>query len=276
MSVRVEPNSWPVSYSPALEASSSLVAYFNQPPSEQASWEEMACAYLWRWTGRTLGLSEVTLRPCRTDSRPSTFRGRGPYPGYGASTWIPVLVDGLWYNITCGDGCGGGCSCVTAGVRGLTTLKLPGPIDSIVSVIVDGATVPASGYRVDNAQLLVAQNGSYWPKCQDMSLPLGEVDTFGITYFWGTPVPPGGDIAAGLLATELWKAATGDPSCGLPKRIQTVNRQGVTIALIDSFSDVKQGGTGIWVIDSWVQSLTQPPMRSRVLSPDVKRPRITT
>jgi hypothetical protein len=140
-------------------------------------------------------------------------------------------------------------------------------------VQIDGEVLDPSAYRVDNGRLLVRQDGGRWPTCQDMGAALGEDDTWGITYDKGYPVPAGGQIAAGLLANELAKAACNDRSCGLPQRVQTVTRQGVTIAVLDAFDDIDEGHTGIWLIDSWVASVVRRPRRMRVLSPDRMPPR---
>jgi hypothetical protein len=92
-----------------------------------------------------------------------------------------------------------------------------------------------------------------------------------VTYVRGVRVPEGGEIAAGVLALELAKAACNDNTCQLPKRMQTMTRQGVTVAMLDSFDDVDKGHTGIWIIDSWVASMTKTPVRPTVLSPDKPR-----
>lgn len=102
-----------------------------------------------------------------------------------------------------------------------------------------------------------------------MVAPITEIDTFQVTYMRGIDVPMGGQVAAGRLACELAKAACGDNTCALPKRVQTITRQGVTVGLLDSFDDVDKGRTGIWLIDSWVASMNIPQSRAgRVLSPD--------
>jgi hypothetical protein len=106
-----------------------------------------------------------------------------------------------------------------------------------------------------------------------MGAPAGGPNTWQVDYLLGQPVPIGGQIAAGVLACELAKAACSDGSCQLPQRIQTITRQGVTIAMIDSFDDVSHGATGIWIIDSWVSSIVNTPVPSRVYSPDIPRPR---
>lgn len=232
----------------------------SMPASGVELWEGVAADYLWNWTGKSLGLCEEIIRPCQQhcpDGR-STFWGSGPSP---AGTWRPVLVGGQWTNISCGR-CGDQCGC-----GGVAPLALPGPVDSVVSVHEDDVEVPASAYHVDNNRLLVRTDGQAWHACG-----------LEIKYMRGVPVPNGGQVAAGVLAVELAKAACNDNSCALPQRVQTITRQGVTIAMLDAFDDVDKGHTGIWLIDSWLASMIQPPAPSRVLSPDRPRhnPRRTT
>src|SRR3546814_15264182 len=101
----------------------------------------------------------------------------------------------------------------------------------------------------------------------------GEADTWSILYNRGYPVPAGGQVAAGLLAVELAKAACGDKSCGLPQRVQSITRQGVNIAVLDAFDAIDPGHTGIGLIDSWVASVVRRPPRLRVYSPERMPPR---
>jgi hypothetical protein len=218
-------------------------------------YEDMATEYLWRWTGKSLGLCEITVRPCRQDctSGRSTFTGGGPHVGRSAP-WTPVLVGGAWFNIGCGL-CGDTCGC-----GGVAPLRLPGPVDSVQEVRQGDTVLDPTKYHVENHALLVRTDGESWSPCGTE-----------ITYTRGVPVPVGGQVAAGVLAVQLAKAACSDKTCELPQRVQTVTRQGVTIAMLDSFDDVDSGHTGIWIIDSWLASMTKPPPRSRVLSPDMPR-----
>src|SRR3546814_20637846 len=71
-----------------------------------------------------------------------------------------------------------------------------------------------------------------------------------------------------MLAVERAKAACNDKSCGLPRRVQSVTRQGVTVAVLDAFDNIDEGHTGIWLIDSWVASVVRRPRKMRVLHPD--------
>lgn len=225
--------------------------------------ESAATSILWRWTGGQFGLCEVTVRPCRPDFRGrSTWQGRtgAPTSRAGAIQWAPVLIGGEWFNLTCG--CGKTCKC-----DGLWTIRLPGPVDSVVDVQVDGTSLPVDAYRVDGRGLLTRQDGEEWPSTQDLDRPDGDDGTFSVTYMRGLPVPAGGQLAAAVLACELAAAYVGE-DCRLPQRVQTITREGVTVGVVDSFDDLDAGKTGIWTIDSWVASVVSSPKRSVVLTPD--------
>jgi hypothetical protein len=236
--------------------------------------EQMAIDFLSNWTGGLYGLCPVVIRPCRSDCGGSVdaFWGFGPYTR-GSSMprrgrWGPALIGGAWFNLSCGT-CGDDCSCGL----GAPSLRLPGPVSSVEEVLIDGTPLPASAYRVDNHSLLVRLDGQGWPACQDMAAPVTAANTWQVSYTRGTEVPVGGQVAAGALACELAKAATNDRTCQLPQRVQTIARQGVTVQLLDMFTDVEKGGTGIWVVDSWVASVTKSPRHSKVYSPDIPHPR---
>jgi len=233
-----------------------------------------ATSMLWNWTGRQFGRCEVTIRPCRDDCGKNftTYRGRTgvPISGLANSPFQPVLIGGEFFNLSCGL-CKSKCKC-----DGAFSLRLPGPVDSVLQVRIDGDVVDPSLYRVDNRGLLTRQDGDPWPECQDMDSPAGSVDTFDITYLRGLPVPEHGQIAAGVLACELASAAIG-ADCRLPQRVQTITREGVTVGVLDTFDQIKEGATGIWIIDSWVSSVVYRPKRSLVLDPDSRaRRRIET
>jgi len=238
-----------------------------------------AVTYLWNWTNKVFGLCPVTVRPCREDCAqgPTTYEGWAGRPDRflpsvgDAWPFAPALVGGRWFNITC-TSCGELCSC-----NRVSAIDLPGPIDSVVEVVVDGEVVPASAYRVDNRRSLIRNDGGSWPRCQDLSKPAGAEGTWSVEYRWGVPVPAGGQIAAAVLACEMAKALGGDKSCGLPERItQSVSREGVTVAIFDAFDGLEAGKTGLWLVDSWVASVTRPHARSSVHLPRSRRPSVTT
>lgn len=267
MDYDILPCDWPVDYSACGGGLPEPLA--SLPASGVATFEEMAATYLWDWTGRKYGQCEVTLRPCRQDcwEGRSTFWGGSGGPLRGGLPFTPALIRGQWYNLGCGT-CGDACGCGST-----QALRLPGPIASVGEVQIDGTVLDPAAYRVDNGRFLVRQDGDLWPTCQDMNLMLGQPDTWGVTYTKGYAVPKGGQVAAGLLANELAKAACNDKTCGLPRRVQSITRQGVTVAVLDAFDDIDEGHTGIWLIDSWVASVVRRPRRMRVLSPDRRPPR---
>jgi len=246
---------WPVDYSSCSTAFEAVSA------EDRAKVEAMATEYLSAWAPG-FGLCEETVLPCRSDCDPSrrqsTYEGRPP-------VWQPVLVGGRWYNLTCSTCLSDVCGC-DLGAKGLT---LPGPIHEVTAVTLDGDTLPESAYAVYDRSTLVRLDGGVWPACQDLTDP-----TFEITYTRGRPVPIAGQVAAGVLAEQFHLALCGSNKCQLPQRVQTVTRQGVTVAMLDSFEDVDKGHTGIWLIDSWLASVTSPPRRSSVSSPDYSTRRV--
>lgn len=271
MDIRTSPCDWPMDYcQPNNETC------FGDDLQAQAKFEQMAAEYLWRWTGRVFGLCDLSIRPCRAEClRGSTFWGRegarwvnGMLIGIGGSGVTPYMWNGQWFNMACGQ-----CGADQCGCGFTPSIQLPGPVSSITEILIDGLALDSDAYRVDNYRTLVRTDGERWPTCQNMTDPVTEEGTWEVSYKWGIPVPVGGQIAGATLACELYKAACNDSSCALPQRIQTVTRQGITVAMLDSFDDIDTGKTGIWTIDSWVSSIVNSPRGSSVRSPDYNGPR---
>lgn len=266
MGVRTEPTDWP------LVEDLACTALDEVDEAIRDALIRTATSLLWNWTGRVFGTSEIAVRPCRKDCAPSTYQG---LTGISSSTWanspfLPVLLDGEFLNLTCRRKCRDGCGCSS-----VEEIGLAGPVDSIVQVRVDGEVLDPSAYRVDNRTYLVRTDGGKWPTCQDLSKSPGEVDTWEVTYRWGTDVPMGGRVAASILSCEMAKASLGR-ECSLPQRLQSVTREGVTVSILDTFEGLEAGRTGIWLVDSWVTSVTRSPRRSVVLSPDTYKARVET
>lgn len=178
-------------------------------------------------SGQQYGLCEQTLRPCRRDCE-GTYWTQGQFPEWGGglgSSWpMPALIDGQWYNLTCGT-CGDNCSC-----SDISEAMLPGPVYDITAVKVDGVTLNQDAYRVDDHRILVRLDGGTWPWCNDLSVADTEVGTWSVTARFGQPPPRLGSIAVGELACELAKLIACDTSCKLsPFFLQSLNRQGVSL-----------------------------------------------
>lgn len=243
----------------------------NLPATDKARVEAMAVDLLWNWTGRRYGLTEETVRPCRAEcpSLPSTFWGyRAGLNTPSGSPWAPVLIDGQWFNLGCGT-CQGTCRCAP---DGSLALRLPGPAQTIKSVMIGGQELAEEAYELRDG-VLYRIDGAAWPYCNDWVADPTAPDSpaWTITYERGYPVPDGGQIAAYTLACELALALCGDKACKLPQRVQSITRQGVTMAVLDSFEDVQDGRTGIWLVDAWVASVNAPrAARPQVYSPDIE------
>ncbi|MBP2703523.1 hypothetical protein JOL79_06885 [Microbispora sp. RL4-1S] len=264
MSIRTTPCDWDVDMGccPTWE---------GLPAEQQQFALDVATEILWRLSGRRFGLCELTVRPClQPCATPSMM------PAYPTSSppgaFSPVMTGGVWLNMACGK-CGDECACGS-----LCEIVLPGPVDSIVEVKLDGAVLDEAEYVVFDHRTLARVPPECWPSCQALTLPDTEVGTWSVTYRQGIPVPPGGLMAAGMLACELGKACSGSSGCKLPKRVQTLTREGVTVGFLDPMSFLTDGLTGLYEVDLWLRTvnpggLLQAP---RVYSPDRRPPRTIT
>lgn len=253
MSIRVTPCQWPLiteCCSDAWEAATDAQRLFAT---------SVATELVWRLSARRFGICDITVRPCKR----SCNQGVSAWPPPWGTSFVPVLSGGQWTNTTCG-GCKSGCSCDE-----LQEVVLPGPVDYVTEVRVDGAVLPATAYQVHDHRLLVRTDGGEWPSCQDLTAAPDEPGAFAVTYGQGIPVPPGGQYAAGIYACELLASCTGG-TCRLPKRVQTVTRQGVTMAFLDPLDFLDKGLTGIPEVDQWISAVNPDKLRSpsRVYSPD--------
>lgn len=244
---------WPVSY-----------AGCGPCPEDAQPFEGMAVEYLWNWTGQRYGLIALDVRPCLTGCYGSTmYDGPGglrPLQGNPGSSTVPntSLVT------SCGRCRGSRCDCSM-----LNSLVLPAPVAEITSVTIDGVVLDPAAYTVYDDRYLMRMDGGEWPRCQDFTQAAGLEGTWSVAYKRGIAAPEGGSIAAGVLACELAKAACNSSSCQLPQRLQSITRQGVTMAVLDPFEGLDSGRTGIWLIDSWVASVTKAPRGGSVRSVDV-------
>lgn len=215
---------------------------------------QMATDVLFNFTGRQWpGLCSELVRPCRPDGvscfGPSFAAGQLGLDAYATSNGEPISG---WSS---GQNCGCGI---------LYQVTLPGyPVVSVDLVLVDGDVVPPSNYRVDDQRRLVGvrrADGSLqtWPVCQRMDLADDEPRTWSVTYTYGAEPPIGGVIAAASLACQLALSCNPDAvtagKCRLPKRVTSITRQGMTLAVIDPLTLFRDGLTGLSEVDLWVQS----------------------
>lgn len=153
----------------------------------------------------------------------------------------------------------------TTSPEGVSEIVLPNaPVTAVTEVLVDGAVVPSSRYRVDGFSRLVLlpQSGdtlTAWPAWQDLDAASTEKGTWQVTYSHGTLPPEGGKRACAELAADL--AISASPKVAgtsrLPERPTSVVRQGVTAALQDPLTVFADGYTGVKAVDLWIASVNR-------------------
>jgi hypothetical protein len=209
----------------------------------------VASEILWAATGRQYGLCEVTVKPCLKSEflcEPASLSVGFP--------WIPVFQNGVWTNKACV--CDTGCVCET-----VSSVPLPYPVNAIVTVTVDGVEVLDENFRVDDFRYLVRTDGEAWPKCQE---------DWEVKLTYGREPTPLIKMATAALACELMKSCVPGATCALPKRMQSMTRQGVTVGFIDPMEFMSFGMTGIYIVDLAIKKANPKGLlkQASVYSPD--------
>lgn len=240
------PLEWPVDYSQCATC-----APFEDEETgaeAKAKFEDMAKWFLWGWTKRQFGTTTSWLRPDQSCDRPPTYQ------------YLPPVLS---WPLCCGACRQCGCSCDT-----LTSLWISAPLEAVTRVVIEGEVLPENAYRLEGGHRIVRLDGKPWPSFQNLAVPAEEPGGWGIEVVVGTEVPTGGRIAAAVLACELALAACNSKECRLPQRVTSITRQGVAMTMLDDFEGLQKGRTGVWLIDSWVASVTEVPMPATVVNPD--------
>ncbi|MFC4328352.1 hypothetical protein ACFPC0_10990 [Streptomyces andamanensis] len=247
-------------------------------PADPAEWTpqhvlavEIATDLLWARTAGRFGLCPELIRPCRRACSPDRH-GTGWLwdPRQGA---LNPYQDGRgrWFNFGCG------CSRMDCSCKPPCSLRLPGPVNAVVEVRVDGQVLDPAEYRLIQrsgyADLLRkgGEAGECWPTCQDLEKDFTEPGTFSVLYLRGRAVPAAGMRALGSLAGEIYKQCTGAKGCRLPERVQTVTREGVTYDMFDPGEWLEKGFTGLRDVDTWIATVNPNSLRqpSAVFSLDL-------
>lgn len=167
----------------------------------------------------------------------------------------------------------GVCSCAIPGWAYIPGRAHPDPVrvrlphDDVTrvdAVTIDGE--PFTAYRLDGPWLTRTDRRG-WPVCGDRAE---------VTYRYGRLAPLAGKAACVELAVELGKGAAGKP-CNLPKRIQSITRQGISYTP-DDMAFLGEGLTGLYATDLFIRS-ANPHGRTQaasVWSPDLLTARRTS
>jgi hypothetical protein len=217
-----------------------------------------ASRILWALSGRRFGQCAVTLRPCADDC--------GDWSGVPLWDGPSLLVSRTPWDVYrlpyCSGGCRRGCSCTD-----LSTVRLPALTSRVDEVRVDGAVLAAGAYRLAGRDL-IRVDGAAWPRCNDFSAGDDEPGTWSVTAVVGEEVPDSGRLAMGELACEIVKAMSG-LDCRLPPGVTQLVRQGVTIQYPDIGQLLKDGRTGLYLVDMFLASENPSGLRSRARIGDV-------
>lgn len=222
----------------------------NQAAIQEAV--DTAVGVLWALTGRRFGVCPVEARPCPPGT---TGHGVPLAPGPG---WVPYLDDGTIRNVP---------TCTTVACDRAGMIVLPGPVHKLLGFTVDGDDIDLSSIVVHGDRIARRDNHP-WPP-QNLAAVEGDPGTWSIRYLRGTPPPAGAAHAVGALAREFHAACTGG-KCALPRRTTQVQRQGVTVSLVDPQDIYDSGATGITEVDLWIRAHNPNRMQApaSVWSPD--------
>jgi hypothetical protein len=252
---------WPVRWSCDVSTSSATAT---------GTAVQLATSTLWALTGRQFGYSTLTLRPCRDCARDTSYPDAWlSWPGTQMPPLGATSSGGGWgVPALCGS-CSQGCSCAT-----LSQVKLPAPVHAVIAVKVNGAPLVTGAWRVDDNRWLVRTDGLPWPSQNNMALDDTAVGTWSVTAQFGSPVPAGAEVAIGELACQYLKAMNGQ-DCRLPSTVTSLVRQGVTIQMPDPSQMFKDGTTGLYTVDLFIQTWNPGRLRTRakVYSVDGTTPR---
>ena len=95
-----------------------------------------------------------------------------------------------------------------------------------------------------------------------MDRPVGEDDTWSVTYEKGFPIPAAVLGAAGVLAVEWARGCVG-AACRLPGRIQSLTRQGINVSMVPIDQLLDRNLTGLVEVDQVITAVNPYGLKGR-------------
>lgn len=164
------------------------------------------------------------------------------------TTYAPAVVQGKMYNLPRNQirssvyrGSVGG----AGGKLSKIYLKHK-PVRRIIEVVERGQVLPEGSYSLRERAFIRKRNGMYW----SMS-PRDELE---VTYEYGALPPRMGVDEAIKLADQFMLYEQGSDDCILPDNVTSVERQGVSITVLDPSEIIQSGYTGIRSVDMFIKA----------------------
>lgn len=205
-----DPGDWGITWADLLQPPDDVT-----DPGQQQQLIDGAVATVWYLTGKQFGVHTIDppVQPC--------LRCRHPRPYL--------------------------CSCYYYATIDLDPSEGEHPVVDVVSVTVDGVELEPDQYGIVDARWLVrTPQGARWPACNDLADPTIELS-------WRYGRTPTADLvvsAVSPLVGQLWRAANRQPCSLDPSIVQTVQREGISFALISPGKSWERGYTGNAQIDA--------------------------
>jgi hypothetical protein len=232
---------------------------------DQAFMIGAATELLYILSGRQFRTGRSIIRPTSIGSGYANQSYLYPYSsmsGYGAGwgfaagwAWTAIGM-GWWQN-----------------GQDLSELVLQGPVRRINNVVINGQSLGAyppsnPNYTLYDKRRLVLMVGSgsqqpAWPWEQAINLPLTEYGTFMVDYEWGKGPGPLGKLACIELATEMCLALSGDNDSKLPSRVLSIVTSGITMAVGDPLTYIREDLTGLPLCDWFLNAKNPNRLRRR-------------
>lgn len=148
-------------------------------------------------------------------------------------------------------------------------IRLAEPVHRVLWVMVDGALVPPTSYRIMDRSKLIRTDGTDWPSFQDVTKTLSEVDTHAVRYEYGIPADAVTKRAAIDTAIELIKLTQSETNRRLPANVTSTRSSGVSLTMQDRNQLIRELGSYLESVNRFM-ALHNPraEMASYVYSPD--------
>lgn len=191
--------------------------------------------------GHQYGVRTLRLRPKALTAECRCGVGCGCAGGFCSHiVWWPYS-DGQWLGCSCGRG---------------TQIIITEHVNSITSVKADGVLLDAADWTLYGDNRLVRTDGGTFPCCQDLHHdPDSDFGTLEVLCEIGSPPDEAGILAVQEIACEIGNVFDTPEACRLPKKVQSMTRQQLSVNFVDPSQVLANGFVGLPFVDLWLGAL---------------------